>query len=80
VSGIQCYTLTIDNQCALQMSTSSTKRKLEAPEEDSLSRKRIPLNLDSGSLADNANSDSGVSRVQLEEQVWMVQWYNLIDL
>ena len=65
-----------------QMSMSSTKRKLEASEEDSLSRKRIPLNLDSNlkSLADSANSDSGVSRAQLEEQVWMVQWYNLIDL
>lgn len=63
------------------MSTSSTKRKLEAPEEDSFNRKRIPLNLDSKSLADRANSDSGVSpRAQLDEQVWMVQWYNLIDL
>ena len=58
----------------------STKRKIEAPEEESLSRKRIPLNLVPKSPADIASSDSGVSRVQPEEQVWMVQWYNLIDL
>jgi hypothetical protein len=65
---------------AFQMPTSSTKRKIEAPEEDALSRKRIAPTLNSRSLADSANSDRGVSRVQLEEQVWMVQWYNLIDL
>ena len=63
---------------AFQMSTSSAKRKIEAPEEDSLSRKRIAL--DSKLLTDIASSDGGVSRVQLEEQVWMVQWYNLLDL
>lgn len=65
---------------AFQTPTASTKRKIDAPEEDSLSRKRISLNSSSRSLADSANSDSGVSRVQPEEQVWMVQWYNLIGL
>lgn len=73
----------IDNQLfkmpAFQMPTASTKRKIDAPEEDSFSRKRISLNSNSRSLADSANSDSGVSCIQ-KEQVWMVQWYNLIGL
>lgn len=66
---------------AFQMSSSNTKRKLEDPEENFLSKKRISLKIDSKSLDDTPNSDSGVSRVQLEEeQVWIVQWYNPIVL
>jgi hypothetical protein len=34
---------------------SSTKRNLDAPEEDSLSRKRTPLDSNSRSLVDSAN-------------------------
>jgi hypothetical protein len=57
---------------------SSTKRKLDAPEEDSLSRKRTPLDLNSRSLVDSTN-DIGVPRTHFEAQVWMVQWYNHIN-
>ncbi|KAF8813639.1 hypothetical protein BYT27DRAFT_7334698 [Phlegmacium glaucopus] len=56
---------------AFQMPTSSAKRKLELSEEESVSRKRISLDLNSRSLPDG---DNEVSRVQ--EQVWMVQWRN----
>lgn len=55
---------------------SSTKRKLDAPEEESLSKKRISLDLNPRSLADSANG-IGVPQIQLQEQVWMVQWYKL---
>lgn len=55
------------------------KRKVEAPEEAALSRKRISLDVNSRPLLGGANdSDVGLSRVQ--EQVWMVQWYTPRDL